>query len=97
MVTARQYDENVLTNECPMCGEKGFLIIEPEKIKEVLVNIRNIQDILPDHSPEEREFIITGMCPKCQGKVFLDDDGNPQEFHYIEGRWLNEEMMGGME
>lgn len=40
---------------------------------------------------------MSGLCPKCQGKVFLDDDGNPQEFHYVDGRWFNEEMMGGME
>jgi len=29
-----------------------------------------IQKALPDATPEERECLISGMCPKCQSEIF---------------------------
>ena len=32
-----------------------------------------IQDVCPELSPEEREFLISTLCPTCQ-KEFFDDN-----------------------
>ena len=34
-----------------------------------------IQEAMPDTSVEDREFLISGICPKCQEDIFgVDDD-----------------------
>lgn len=33
-----------------------------------------IQNILPNHTPEERECLISGLCLDCQRKVFANFD-----------------------
>lgn len=35
---------------------------------------RHIQDIIPELAPEMRELFISGMCPKCWGKLFSFED-----------------------
>lgn len=34
----------------------------------------HIQDILPDHSADDREMFISQMCPKCWKATFGDED-----------------------
>lgn len=36
---------------------------------------RKIQDIFPDFTPEQREFLMTGYCHECQERIF----GKPME------------------
>jgi hypothetical protein len=37
-------------------------------------NRRHIQDILSDHSPDERELFISGTCPECWDIMFKEKD-----------------------
>lgn len=55
---------------CPYCGKTGTLEISNEKAYESWQNGTLIQRAFPELSAEEREFIITGLCPECQTKIF---------------------------
>ena len=55
-----------------------------------------IQEAMPDTSVEDREFLISGICPKCQEDIFgvndddfedipeIDDDFDFSEFEPFE-------------
>ena len=54
---------------CPFCGADhavevsltGYIEWERGEL---------IQNAMPDLTPTEREQLISGLCPKCQAKVF---------------------------
>ena len=70
----------VLTR-CPNgCGENVVVMTnsqfcEYERAVEDPAHARKIQDIFPDFTPEQREFLMTGLCHDCQEMVF----GKPME------------------
>ena len=62
--------ENVIRIEtlCPVCGEKSYVdLTYDEYLKYIKWQRREllIQEALPNLSPEDREKLITGICPKC--------------------------------
>ena len=64
---------------CPICGETDIIILSAEE-EERYLQWQNrellIQDALPNKTPEEREQLITGICPHCWTAMFggKDDD-----------------------
>lgn len=60
--------------KCPMCGKKHYIYNIPMSLVERVICRRqsgeNIQDILKDYSPTDREKFITGYCEDCQKKIF---------------------------
>ena len=58
--------------ECPMCGTSKSMKLTEGDVKgiERFNAGALIQDALPSLNPMEREFIITGYCPKCQSMLF---------------------------
>ena len=59
---------------CPFCGEWTDFNFTDEQVKRYFTRYANrqepVQVVFPELSPEEREFLITGMCRKCQHEVF---------------------------
>ena len=43
-----------------------------------------IQEAMPDTSVEDREFLISGICPKCQKDIFGDNDDDFEDIPEIE-------------
>lgn len=60
-----------MTCDCPFCGTSNDVLVETEGLKAWHNGIK-IQDALPDLTPEERELLITGICPECWNKSFGD-------------------------
>lgn len=61
----------ILETICPFCSKKQQMVIEGDRIaaykkgKTLRASGWKIQDAFYDFSPEEREFILSGICPKC--------------------------------
>lgn len=66
----------VVRNQCPFCGNVTDKNLDVTK--EQLVRYYNredlIQNIFPNLSPDEREFIMTGYCDSCQEKIFGEEE-----------------------
>jgi hypothetical protein len=71
-------------HNCPMCGKyfEKELNVTREQMQRYYNREDLIQNILPDLTPNEREFIKTGYCDKCQDILFAshwDDDDDDEE------------------
>ena len=56
---------------CPFCGEDHAVEVNLAQY-EAWQNGELIQNAMPDLTPTEREQLISGLCPKCQAKMFGD-------------------------
>ena len=56
---------------CPFCGENHAVEVNLAQY-EAWQNGELIQNAMPDLAPTEREQLISGLCPKCQAKMFGD-------------------------
>lgn len=64
---------------CVMCGAEVEIVVTDEQATELQSrNRRHIQDILPTHSPGEREMFISGICSKCFDNFFADTGDDEQ-------------------
>lgn len=59
---------------CKFCGGKHVLSARPLDVQKWLDGAY-IQDALPYLTPDERELMISGMCPTCWTKTFGSDEG----------------------
>ena len=65
--------ENTITVgfTCPMCGTYHFLEVNFEQY----LNYQSgelVQNAFPHMSPTDRERFISGLCPDCQKKIFVE-------------------------
>lgn len=64
-------DKVILETVCPFCGKKQQLVLEHRKGAEYKLGKvayesgYHIQNAFPSFTPDEREFILTGICPEC--------------------------------
>lgn len=64
-------DVVVLETACPFCGKKHKLVLKGDKIAEYKQGKvayeagYMIQAAFPSFTPDEREFILTGICDEC--------------------------------
>ena len=54
---------------CPFCDEDHAVEVNLAQF-EAWQNGELIQNAMPDLTPTEREQLISGLCPKCQAKMF---------------------------
>ena len=57
-----------IVRRCPLCGkhhEAEFNKSELDAGLELRDRGYMIQDAFPTFTPEQREFLLTGMCPAC--------------------------------
>lgn len=59
-----------INRDCPMCGTKHFVIVPSEAYYKWINKDMYIQDAFPNLSATEREQLLSGLCPRCQDKVF---------------------------
>lgn len=63
-----------LMKKCPFCGKYDRFDFTPEQVHRYITEYRGrqkpVQVVFPELTPEEREFLITGMCRECQHEVF---------------------------
>lgn len=64
----------VITVRCTQCKNIKKINVtteQYEELKKPRSQRRAIQEILPDHTPEEREMLISGLCNDCFESLFL--------------------------
>ena len=68
--------EDVRTR-CPICENEHVLKLTPNQYERYL-NYKNghghIQDLLPEISADDRERLITGICPVCWHQIMEDNE-----------------------
>ena len=62
----------IWTVTCPFCGESEILTLPLEGF----LDWRNgtpVQEAFPDLSVDDRERLISGICPDCWDEMFKDE------------------------
>ena len=59
--------------DCVKCGSTTNLVIEQDDLKRYTNKEGSAQKIFSYLSPEERELIISGICPTCWNKIFKNN------------------------
>jgi hypothetical protein len=59
---------------CVWCGKYYAVPMTQEQYRMIEDRTACIQNILPDHSPGERELFISGTCDKCWDDMFSFDE-----------------------
>ncbi len=73
MYSIRNGDNTTAVNNCPMCGMENIVELPTEQY-EAWVNGAHIQNVAPQLTPEQREILISGICPKCWDKIWKGYD-----------------------
>lgn len=63
----------VITKQCIVCNKIVHIEITEEQYKELKKprsKRKLIQNILPNHTPGEREMLISGICNECFENTF---------------------------
>ncbi len=64
-------DQITLETVCPFCGKKQQLILTGDRVvayKQGKIAYEagyRMQDAFSSFTPDEREFMMTGICPEC--------------------------------
>lgn len=61
----------VLAIVCPFCGKTSYVVV-PEKGFQDWQAGALIQDAMPELSADERELLISGICPECWDNMFCE-------------------------
>lgn len=59
----------ITTCPCPNCGHSHELLVYPSHL-EAWKSGRLIQNALTELNADERELLISGICPKCWDEMF---------------------------
>lgn len=61
--------ETCISITCPVCGEKHLIFANVEDFLSWDEGAL-VQDAFPYLSPNEREMLISGICPDCWDRLF---------------------------
>lgn len=71
--------------KCNICKKVYIIKMSPKQFHDIKKGVGHIQDILPNHSADERELIISGTCGTCFDRMFsqeieVNDHSETDEF-----------------
>lgn len=66
--------EIILKGRCPLCGKEWSVAVTEQEYDDWRFFGELIQNALPNHTPEQRECLISGFCVDCQKTIFEPDD-----------------------
>ena len=64
----------VIEVTCVRCKSKHTILVPTDGYKLWTSGQKHIQDALPGLSADERELLMSGICPICWDKLFGDDE-----------------------
>ena len=62
-----------IKTKCPFCGKEQIIRVPEEGIIAYKAGAL-MQDAFPMLTPDEREALISGICPECWDKTFGAED-----------------------
>lgn len=66
--------EVIVVTVCPMCGHANEIAVNEEDYYDWSFDGVLVQDAFPYLSADEREMLISGICPKCWNKLFSEEE-----------------------
>ena len=60
-----------ITRNCPFCNVSQTKEFDEEQYHKYKAGTL-IQDAMPNVSADDREFLITGICPKCWNSISME-------------------------
>lgn len=60
----------VVKERCPFCGQYHQVSVDTDGFTKWAFEGALIQDAMPNTSEVTREFLVSGLCPSCQEKIF---------------------------
>ena len=66
---------------CSECNHKETLMITADQ--KAALRKCNIQDVLPNVSPNVRELMISGVCGKCFDELFFDNEADDTFVYHL--------------
>lgn len=63
---------------CPMCGDTKVIDVDREKFMSVKEGSVHIQDAFPEMSADDRERLLTGICPTCWNAMWEEEEAEEQ-------------------
>lgn len=58
---------------CPKCGKLQVIEVEDSQYHRWMAG-ENIQIAFSNLTPDQREILMSGICPECWEKIFPPDD-----------------------
>ena len=74
---------------CVFCGEMHEIWVSADDYWDWEPDM-HVQDVFPYLSPEEREMLISGICPDCWEKMFPpeeEDEEDPEDEGWVDDIW----------
>ena len=70
-----------IQKECPHCHKIQVVHVDDNQYNDWLAG-KNIQRAFPNLSADQREILMSGICPECWEEIFGEDDefGQPSEY-----------------
>ena len=65
--------EYIIITTCPFCGHAHEVAVNEDDFWD-WDDGKNAQDAFPYLTPDEREMLISGICPKCWNKTFGEEN-----------------------
>ena len=62
-----------LINECPFCGKESYVTVFADDFEAWQAG-GLVQDCFPYLSADEREILVSGICPTCWEQMFGAED-----------------------
>lgn len=66
--------EITVVTVCPMCGHANEVAVNEADYFDWSFDGVLVQDAFPYLSADEREMLISGICPKCWNKLFGEEE-----------------------
>ena len=73
MTTNNATNHVIVFRTCPFCKKEQRKEYPIEGYARFMQGA-HVQDCFPDMTPDDREFLITGICPTCWDLTFGGDD-----------------------
>lgn len=70
--------ECIIITTCPFCGHAHEVAVNEDDFWD-WDDGKNAQDAFPYLTPDEREMLISGICPKCWDSMFGGEDEDTAE------------------
>lgn len=58
---------------CPICKKVAGVNVKIEQLERIAAG-EHVQNVCPELSDDDRERLITGICPKCWEDIFCEED-----------------------
>jgi hypothetical protein len=78
------YKEVCVVTACPFCNKRHEVEVNEIDYLDWQDGVLMAQDAFPYLSADEREMLITGICPTCWDKTFGSDEESDPDDHPIQ-------------